>query len=156
MPHFADPTKETDRVAAHALARIGLGINLLMHGLPRMAHWRQFAEHVQTQFARPDLPLPLPGAAVGALVYGIPPVEAAVGVLLILGLALRPTLVVGALAMFPLIFGTNLIGDYAAAGSQLVYLGFYAALLATAHWDYYSTDAWLRRRRVPRRDDPCR
>ncbi len=152
--HLADPTKETDRAVAHALARIGLGINLLMHGLPRMVRWREFAEHVSTQFAHP--PLPVPGVAVGVVVYGIPPLETVLGVFLILGLALRPTLVAGMLALFPIILGTNLIGDYATAGTQLVYLGFYAVLLATVHGDFYSLDGWRRRHRASRRDDPCR
>ncbi len=90
------------------------------------------------------------------MVYGLPPLETALGLLLILGLALRPTLIVGALALFPLIFGTNLLGNYDVAAEQLVYLGFYAVLLATVHWDFYSLDGWRRRHRASRRDDPCR
>ncbi|HEY8964919.1 MAG TPA: hypothetical protein VIM58_00645, partial [Candidatus Methylacidiphilales bacterium] len=88
---------------------------------------------------------PLPGSWVHASGYGIAFGEAAVGLLLILGLGLRPALVAGALLMIVLLFGTALIENWNTAGTQLVYLAYYAALLATLRHDGWSLDS-LRRR----------
>ena len=66
------------------------------------------------------------------------------GVLLTIGLFLRPALIAGLLVMFQLMFGMTLLQQWAVSGLQLFYVAFYAALLATAGWDYYSVDHWHR------------
>lgn len=83
--------QENDCAWAHALARFGLGINIALHGLTRLPDLRGFASGLQDQFAKSVLPASL----VFAGGYGIVIAEAVTGILLVLGLFLRPTLVAG-------------------------------------------------------------
>jgi thiosulfate dehydrogenase (quinone) large subunit len=129
--------KLTDAQLAHALARLGLGLNLALHGFTRIPKFAGFAAHLRGQFAS----TPLPGALVEASAYGIVAAEAAIGVLLLLGLGLRRTLAAGCLLMAALIFGTCLIQNWSVAGDQLIYLAFFAGLLATRRHDAWSLDA---------------
>jgi len=147
-----DGGKSLDLSLAHALARIALGINIAMHGLPRLADLQTFAWHVQPQFIHTFLP----SAAINLVIYGVPIGEAAIGILLILGLWLRPTLIAGLLLLYPLIFGINLIQKMDVAAEQLIYVFLYAALLATAHCDRFSVDGWCRRSRAAQVTDACR
>ncbi len=127
---------QRDFSLAHALARIGLGVNIALHGLVRLPKLDAFAFGLRDQFAQSILPGPL----VYASGYGIAIGEAVIGVLLLLGLFLRPSLVAGAGLMLVLITGSCLIENWGAAGIQMTYLGFYAVLLATARHDAWSLD----------------
>jgi len=60
----------------------------------------------------------------------LPPVETALGLLLLLGLFTRFALIAGALVMMALVFGTNLAQDWNVAGLQLIYCFLYYYLLA--------------------------
>ena len=133
--------RKCDLALAHALARIGLGINIAIHGLARIGIISTFAEDTVKMFARTFLPSPL----VRATAYCIPPVESVIGLLLIAGLFLRPMLILGLLLMFQLMFGMGLLQQWQIVGLQLFYVGFYALLLATASWDYYSVDFWRKK-----------
>jgi thiosulfate dehydrogenase [quinone] large subunit len=135
--------KERDLALAHALARIGLGIDIAVHGLVRIGSISAFAEETVKTFAHTFLPVPL----VRATAYGIPPMESIIGLLLIAGLFLRPALILGLLLMFQLMFGTGLLQQWQVVGLQLLYVGFYALLLATAGWDHYSVDFWRKMKR---------
>jgi thiosulfate dehydrogenase [quinone] large subunit len=132
-----------DRELAHGLARLGLGVNIALHGFVRLPKLASFAGGMEKEFAKTALP----GSLVCAMGYGIPICEAVIGSLLALGLFLRPTLVAGTLLMIQLLFGVCLLEKWDIASVQLTYLGFYAALLATARWDRYSVDAWRRRKK---------
>jgi thiosulfate dehydrogenase [quinone] large subunit len=66
--------------------------------------------------------------------YGIVVAEAAIGILILCNLWLRAALVAGTLLMFLLLFGTCLRQDWGTAASQLVYVGYYAVLLATLQY----------------------
>jgi thiosulfate dehydrogenase [quinone] large subunit len=133
-----------DFALAHALARIGLGINIAIHGLARIGVISAFAEETVKTFAHTFLPSSL----VRATAYGIPLVESMIGLLLIAGLFLRPMLILGLLLMFLLIFGMGLLQQWQIVGLQLFYVGFYALLLATAGWDYYSVDFWRKKQQT--------
>ena len=128
---------------AHALARLGLGVNIALHGFVRLPKLDAFSNGLREQFAQSILPGPL----VYASGYGIAIGEAIIGVLLVLGFFLRPTLVAGTLLMIVLITGSCLIENWSAAGIQMTYLGFYAVLLATVRHDGWSLDAWRASRR---------
>jgi thiosulfate dehydrogenase [quinone] large subunit len=119
-----------DRRLAYALARIGLGLNIALHGLVRLGHIGAFAASLRTEFA----PTILPGPLVEIAGYGIVLAEACIGVLVLLAIRLRTALVGGTLLMMLLEFGTCLRQDWGAAGIQLIYLGFYAVLLATLEY----------------------
>ncbi len=129
-----------DFALAHGLARIGLGIDIATHGLVRIGSIPSFADETVKAFAHTFLP----GAVVRATACLIPPAELLIGILLLAGLFLRPALIAGLLLMFQLLFGTSLLQQWAVVGLQLFYVGYYAALLATAEWDCYSVDGWRR------------
>jgi thiosulfate dehydrogenase [quinone] large subunit len=132
----------SDREMAHGLARFGLGVNIAIHGFVRLPKLASFAGGMEKEFAKTVLP----GVFVYATGCGIAIGETIIGSLLVLGLFLRPTLVAGMLLMILLLAGVCLLEKWDVAGMQLIYLGFYAALLATAQWDRYSADAWRRRK----------
>jgi thiosulfate dehydrogenase [quinone] large subunit len=135
--------KRSDVGLAVALARLGLGVNIALHGWTRVFKFREFSAHLEKQFANSILPLPL----IDASAYGIAGCECIVGLLLIAGLALRFALSAGSVLMIVLLFGTCLIQDWSTAGDQLIYLAYYAALLALCGMDRWS----LNRRGVPAR-----
>lgn len=134
----------TDTQLAHGLARLGLGVNIAIHGFARLPQVAEFAAGMEQKFAATFLPGPL----VYVTGYGILIGEAVIGVLLILGFLLRPALVGGTLLMILLLTGTCLLQNWEIAGLQMVYLGFYAVLLATMSHDRYSLDHLLKRNRA--------
>ena len=134
-----NPT-EFDKALAHGLARLGLGVNIALHGFGRLPNLSGFATEMQKQFAETFLP----GSLVYATGYGIVIGEAVVGTLLVVGFWLRPALVAGSLLMILLLSGTCLLQNWSVAGLQLGYLAYYAGLLATATCDRFSIDRLLR------------
>jgi len=129
-----------DKALAYALLRVTLGLNIFMHGLSRiLAGPAVFAGTLDKMFQETILA----GWPVHVFGLALPWFEAAVGLLLLLGLGTRVALTGGALLIVLLTFGTALRQDWAIAGIQLNY----AALLAFLHWDRYSLDAMLSRNR---------
>jgi thiosulfate dehydrogenase (quinone) large subunit len=125
---------------AHALARVGLGLNIALHGLVRLPHLTKFAEGMQQQFANTILP---PSLVLGTA-FGLPVAESLLGGLILLGLFLRPALIGGTLVMFVLIFGSCLQQNWDVVGLQMNYIAYYAGLLATLRWSGWSLDTWRR------------
>jgi thiosulfate dehydrogenase (quinone) large subunit len=123
-----------DLSLAHALLRVGLGINFLMHGVSRVPHLAVFINHTKTMFAKTWLPLPI----VTVIGYTIPFVELTLGALLILGFFLRPVLVAGFLFIFMLTFGVCLAQNWNVASEQLIYMVTLALLLAGARYHCFA------------------
>ncbi len=124
----------SDLSLAHALLRVGLGINFFMHGLSRIPHLAAFVNHTEKMFAKTWLPLPV----VSATGYTIPFIELALGAALILGLFLRPVLVVGFLFLFALTFGVCLAQNWNVASEQLIYIIALSLLLAGARYHRFA------------------
>jgi thiosulfate dehydrogenase [quinone] large subunit len=131
-----------DAALAHGLARLALGLNIAMHGYSRLPNLVGFANGLVKQFAGTFLPSPL----VYIMGFGIAIGEAVVGTLLVFGLLLRPTLVIGTLLMLLLIFGSTLIQQWEIVSVQMIYVAFYVGLLATVRYDRFSLDG-LRQRK---------
>lgn len=132
----------SDAAAAHALARVGLGINIALHGFTRIPRFAEFKQGLLKDFSAS----PLPAGLVELSAVGIVAAESVIGVLLLLGLFLRGALIAGGGLIFVLLFGVCLIWNWNAAGSQLIYLAFFTVLLATLSHDRYSLDAWRAKR----------
>jgi thiosulfate dehydrogenase (quinone) large subunit len=141
--------RSADTVIAYCILRLSFGVNILLHGTSRLlagpsafnTYLNHYFEHAPLM---PKSFLPVFGAA-------LPPVEATIGALLLLGLFTRFALIVGALVMTILVFGTNLAQDWNVAGLQLIYCFIYYYLLAhRSERNQFSLDAWLRRNE-PRR-----
>jgi thiosulfate dehydrogenase [quinone] large subunit len=126
----------SDFVIAYALARVGFGINLFTHGLSRIGGVPAFAESLRNMFSKTWIPLPL----ITAAGYAIPAIELTIGALTILGLLLRPALTVGMLLMWVLTFGTCLLQQWSVVSEQLIYIAFYAGLIAYARFNRFSLD----------------
>lgn len=117
----------SDAQWAHGLARIGLGINIALHGWTRIPMIHEFAAGMRVKFEPSFLPVGL----VGLTSYGIVIAESVIGAMLLAGWQMRATLIAGHLLMFTLLFGACSVQDWGAAGTQMVYLAFFSVLLAT-------------------------
>ncbi len=135
----------SDASIAYALLRLTFGVNIGMRGLMRVVRGTDgFTAFLLKQFEVTYLP----PAMIVPFGHVLPWVELALGVLLILGLWTRPALIIGALMMTSLTFGTMLIGtDFYLALLQLTYAGFWFLLLALRSWNGLSLDAMMAGRR---------
>jgi thiosulfate dehydrogenase [quinone] large subunit len=130
-----------DERLGYALLRVVLGVNLLMHGVGRMLMGLgQFGFKLQPQFAHS----PLPSWAVWSFGAALPGIECLLGALILVGLRTRAALIAAGMLMVVLTFGSGLIQDFTAAGTQLMYAAIIAALVALVRFDGWSMDAWMR------------
>lgn len=116
----------TNNQLAQLVIRIGLGINMLMHGLVRLPKLSAFVNKMEAGFANTILPAVL----TRAFLYTLPFVELAVGILILLGGQFTKWgYFAGGLVIATLLFGTTLKEDWTGAGLQMTYvIAFYLAL----------------------------
>jgi thiosulfate dehydrogenase [quinone] large subunit len=141
----ADAAHSMDRALAVLLLRLALGLDILLHGVTRLfiGGLGRFVDSTAAQFQHTVLPI----WEVRAFATAIPFLEFAIGLLLIGGIALRWSLIAGAVLMIALEFGTAIRSDWQVVSSQLLYSLLYAALLFCRAYDVYSLDALRRRPR---------
>lgn len=112
-----------------------------MHGVVRLPHLTAFSADLVRLFAQTLLPAYLVRAFAAYLVF----VETVLGFLILVGLWTRWALLLGAITMIALTFGTALRSDWNVLAIQMLYAAIYAALVATREYDGYSVDALMRR-----------
>lgn len=135
--HATAAMSRWDVIAGYTVLRIALGINIAMHGVARLlAGSDKFAEHLSKQFAPTILASPL-ATAFG---HTLPWAEAILGVLVLFGILTRPALILGALLIAVLSFGSCLTQDWNAAGFQLLYALVYALLIVFCQYNTISLD----------------
>ncbi len=130
-----------DRKLAYLLLRFTLGLSILMHGLVRLPHLSAFADGLVKLFAE----TPLPAAMVRPFAISLVPIETIVGLLILVGLWTRWSLLLGALTVAALVFGTALRSDWDTLAIQMLYAFIYAVLIATRDYNTYSVDEMIRR-----------
>ena len=131
-----------DRALAVALLRLVLGLNITMHGVSRiLSGVGTFAHGLVPMFAK----TPLPAGFVYGYGWALPFAEAALGLLVVLGVFRRTAYVLGLLLIASLTFGSTLRQDWTPASEQLIYALLYAVLLATRTYDRYCLDRVWRR-----------
>ncbi|HEY3936252.1 MAG TPA: DoxX family membrane protein [Bryobacteraceae bacterium] len=130
-----------NRKLGYLVLRFTLGLSIFMHGLARLPHLQEFADGLVKMFAD----TPLPAMLVRPFGLGLVFVEAAVGLLVLLGLWTQEALLVGSATMAALVFGTALRSDWNIVAIQLLYAVIYAVLLAAREYNAYSLDALIRR-----------
>src|SRR6266852_9556377 len=130
-----------DRKLAYLMLRFTLGLSILMHGFVRLPHLSAFADGPVKLFAE----MPLPAAMVCPFAVSLVFVETIVGLLILLGLWTRWSLLLGALTMAALVFGTALRSDWNTLAIQMLYASIYAALIATREYNTYSLDVLIQR-----------
>jgi thiosulfate dehydrogenase [quinone] large subunit len=136
------PRLPSDEAVAYALLRLTIGVTMLVHGANRIARGpEQFAAGMVRDFAATILP----AFQVHLFGLSLPFIEAALGVLLILGLLTRWALVVGALLMIALVFGTTLREQFVTVGIQLIYAAIYFILIFNLRHNLLSLDHFLGR-----------
>src|SRR5258708_36899296 len=115
-----------DRRLAFAFLRFTLGLNILMHGAVRLPILSAFVGGLVKEFAR----TPLPAGAVEAFAYSLPFAEGLVGLFVLVGLWPRSALLLGALIMAALVFGTARLADWNTLSIQMLYVIILPAFLA--------------------------
>lgn len=119
------------------LLRLAIGTSLFGHGLVRMPKLAAFSNWMVDSFSNSILPEFL----VRPFSYVLPFVELITGLLLIVGLFTKQTLVVACLAMTSLILGSALIESWDAISVQLIHVAFLAVLLQFIKANAYSLDS---------------
>jgi thiosulfate dehydrogenase [quinone] large subunit len=134
---------QTDERIAYAFLRFVFGLNICFHGLTRLLAGRPaFLAYLIKSLAPAVL---VPKAAIPPLAVVLPWVEAIIGLLLLLGLFTRLSLIVGFLVMILLMAGVTLAQDWATASLQLMYCLIYFILLTFLSRNHFSLDSLLRR-----------
>lgn len=122
------------------LLRLGIAVSMFGHGLVRLPKLQGFSNWMVGQFSKSFLP----EALVRGFSYVVPFAEFIVGLLLLVGLFTRATLIAGAVLMLLLLMGTTLIENWDALPSQLIHLAFIAVLLNhVGAYNNYSIDGKL-------------
>lgn len=135
-----------NKQTAYVLARLGLGLDIAMHGLVRLPILHTFVNGMMKEFQNTVLPQQL----VWTYATALPFAELGVGLLLMAGLFTRTALVAGVLVMFTLMFGTALLQNWNGLGLQLGYTLYYALLLYVADFNVLAMDDLVAKRRAYR------
>ena len=133
------------RAVAYALMRLSLGVNIMGHGLFRVISGvAAFANGAAKGMDKGPLPH---GLSLGFL-YATPYVELTVGMLLIVGLFTRFTLIAGLLMMVALTVGVTSVQNWATAGTQLEYSAVFFFMLWLIEANTISADGLRARQNV--------
>ncbi|MDX1530184.1 MAG: DoxX family membrane protein [Rhodothermales bacterium] len=135
MPALPVPDLHSRQLAYVAL-RLALGLNMALHGATRLPDLDGFAGGLVEGFAGTVLP----GGLVYAFAVVLPFVEGLIGVLLLLGLWMRPALMLGVGVMLSLIFGTGLQQNWGTIATQMQYVVYFALLLAFLPYNRFALD----------------
>ena len=126
-----------NNITTFLILRLAIGASMFGHGLVRLPKLSKFSAWMVTSFEKSMIP----GVLVTPFSYVLPVAEFLIGLLLILGLFTRLSLVAGGVVMILLIFGTTMIENWEALPSQLIHAAFFAVLLNyVATYNGYSLD----------------
>lgn len=123
------------------LLRLAVGMSMFGHGFVRVLKLPKFSAWMVEKFAGSMVPEIL----VTPFSYALPIIELVIGVLLLIGLFTRLSLIVGGLTMVALIFGSSMLEDWGAIPSQMIHTFFFAVLLSYLNYNAYSIDEALKR-----------
>ena len=132
--------RDSDLSLAYLVLRATLGVNIFLHGVARILGGQGHFVSTLTQQFHSSL---LPHSLVVAFGYTLPWAEAAIGLLVLIGLFTRAALILGALLILVLTFGSSLLQDWQVVGLQLIYAIVYASLLAFLSANRFSVDALI-------------
>ena len=121
---------------AYLILRLTMGVNMFTHGVARILDLDKFNGWLISQFSNTILP----EFIVSISSYMIPFVELIIGILLILGLFTSRTLLVGALLIVALVFGSGLQENWNVMSSQMIYAIFFFILSYLIDLNRYSLD----------------
>jgi thiosulfate dehydrogenase [quinone] large subunit len=118
--------------------RVSFGANIMLHGVSRviMGH-AAFLAYLTHYFEKAPY---FPAGMLFLFATVQPWVELILGLLLMIGLATRLSLIGGGLVILALVIGTNLAQDWLVSGLQLIYAFLYYYLLVHIEQNRYSID----------------
>ena len=125
----------------YLMARLPIAVSMLGHGLDRIPKIQAFSDHLASQFSKSILPLKF----VGSFGTALPFLELGIGMLLLLGLFMRFTCVVGLITMLALIFGSCLLEQWDNVLFQMLYSLYFVMLYYYAFYNRYSFDSLMSR-----------
>ncbi|HWF38500.1 MAG TPA: DoxX family membrane protein [Candidatus Acidoferrales bacterium] len=139
--HDLAANRASNTVIAYTILRLSFGANIMLHGLSRLLNGRAaFLAYLNHYFEHAHL---IPASSLPAFGAVLPWVETSLGLLLMLGLFSRFTMIAGALVMLALVIGTNLAQDWVVSGLQLIYCFLYYYLLVHLDENTISVDAMM-------------
>ena len=121
---------------AYFILRLTMGVNMFTHGVARLLDLEKFNMWMLGQFSNTILPEFL----VSLSSYMIPFAELIIGVLLILGLFTSRALLLGALLITVLVFGSGLQENWNVMSSQMIYAIFFFILSYLIELNRFSLD----------------
>lgn len=121
---------------AYFILRLTMGVNMFTHGVARLLDLEKFNMWMIGQFNDTILPEFL----VSLSSYMIPFAELIIGVLLILGLFTSRALLLGALLITVLVFGSGLQENWNVMSSQMIYAIFFFILSYLIELNRFSLD----------------
>jgi len=131
----------SDGSLAYGIFRFTFGLNIMMRGIVRIALGiPAFQTYMLTQFK--DVPV-MPPAFLLPFASVLPFIETLIGLCILLGLQTRAALVLGALMITALTFGTMMRQDFTVAWLQLDYAIAFFILIAMRSWNLISVDAMM-------------
>jgi thiosulfate dehydrogenase [quinone] large subunit len=140
-PHGLAVSRASNAAIAYGILRLSFGANIMIHGLSRLLNGKAaFLAYLNHYFEHAHL---IPASSLPAFGAVLPWVETSLGLLLMLGLFSRFTMIVGALVMLALVIGTNLAQDWVVSGLQLIYCFLYYYLLVHLDENTLSIDAMM-------------
>ena len=119
---------------SYLILRLAIAMSMFGHGLVRLPKLPSFSEGMIKQFELSVLPFEV----VQPFSYALPVIEFLVGVFLIFGLFTKQALVVGAVTMIVLIFGSSMIESWNAIPTQLIHILCFVLLLSYQQYDRHS------------------
>ena len=132
----------SNTVVAYTILRVSFGANIMLHGVSRLlAGHAAFLAYLNHYFEKTPV---MPASMLPAFASVLPWVETTLGLLLLLGIATRFSLIVGALVVTALVIGTNLAQDWLVSGLQLIYAFLYYYLLVHLNENLLSVDGFLK------------
>ncbi|WP_452225542.1 DoxX family protein [Lacinutrix chionoecetis] len=121
---------------AYALTRIIVGVSMFGHGLVRLPKITEFSNGMVKKFSDSMVPELL----VSPFGYALTIAEFALGILLIIGLFSKQTLLASIITMILLVFGSTMIENWSVINSQLIHATIFAFLLWFLDYNYWALD----------------
>lgn len=137
-------TSAGDLQLAYSAFRITLGMNIFFHGAMRLITgldaWANMESALFTK--QPILPM----WSVSLFLHVLPFVEVVLGALTFLGLYTRWALIAGSVMMLILVFGNDTRQDWNTVGNNMVYVLYFAGLIAALKYNAFALDTRKRAR----------
>ncbi len=122
---------------SYLLGRLPMGLSFFGHGLIRITKLNIFSDGMVKQFEKSPLPVGL----VSAFGHVLPFFEFITGILLLVGLFTRFSIILGSVIILALIFGSSMIEQWNAIFIQLFYGLYLAILYLFSDYNGFSIDA---------------